>query len=1059
MDYTEYFLHDYACLRIPSHPVEFFLEFNETIKNLNTEDHEQVVKVLNDVFSNIYYREAIYIASRDLYETFLNLKKNNFSNRDANQRFLTTFYKYLSRMSHRSTPYGLFSGTSAVTMEDKPSAVQFSIDKYKLICQLNIHSLTKLIRNIDPLHQELVSTIKYYKNNTLYTLKDKAFFVEQFDNGRYIASNLTSIRLSEYVKAILESAENGATVQEMEYAIANPNITSEQKQNFIRNIIQSQILVSELLPSVSTADFIEDLIYTIDQKKINLEEINGLKEIYSIINNISSINDIDVFRNYIENNPQNSVISKDFYKLDLFYNMEKNNINRTVLDEISRTSYEIMHLFSEKTSLALHHFTVTFANRYEERELPLTQVLDMNYGIGYEKVVSGNAEYMPLLDGIPVMSDPNSESRIIYGGFEMLREKLFKQYCKTGAMIINADEDIKEFISQKQKTGTAKGGRAPSAYIFGRILSESTEALDKGEYQFFPIQCHAPFAARLLTRFTHGNSDLKSQVKKIAEQEQMSNPDVILAEVLTIPDDNYANITLYPTIRDYEIPFLSNSKLDKEHQINANDLMVSVRNGKVILRSKKLNKQIIPCLSNTYNTTLAQPLYKFLADVGSQSMRLGFFWDWGIYQNEQFLPRIEYKKMIVSRARWFLKYEKINYGEESAGEKAVAEIRKKYNLPQYVVLSSGDNELLLDLNNKISQTILLKELSMKNIILYENLHTIENCFIKEGEKSYANEVVIPMANKKQVYSSQIGNMTSEITKRVFAPGSEWLYLKIYSGSKNVEDLLTEVIADFAAELVQEKIIDKWFFIKYNDPEYHIRVRFHCFDPDRKTEEWYRILETLQNVIHRFIEEDQAVRIVVDTYVREIERYGAYTMELSENIFFYDSIAVSEFLNLIHGNEGERLRWKFALVDVDRLLNDFQYSVKDKMRVITALCENFTNEFSFNIPENYVTISRTLSSKHRNLKKEISDIILQNETNQYAKAYECFNKRSESISAELSAYQDLSREMKDHLLMSYIHMTLNRLFAVNQRRHELVIYYFLKKFYESEIAKAKNKIPI
>lgn len=1058
MDHTEYFLHDYACLRIPSHPVESFLEFNETIKNLNTEDHEQLVTVLNDIFSNTYYREAIYIASRDLYETFLNLKEKNFPNRDANQRFFMTFYKYLSRMSHRSTPYGLFSGTSVVTMDDKPTAVQFDTDKYKLVCQLNIHSLTKLIRTIDPLHQELVNTIKYYKNNTLYTLKDKAFFVEQFDNGRYIASNLTSIRLSEYVKAILESAENGATVQEMEYAIANPNITSEQKQNFIKNIIQSQILVSELLPSVSTEDFIEDLIYKIDHKEIDLEEINELKEMYSIIRNISSVNDIDAFRSYIENSPRNRIISNDFYKLDLFYNLQKNNVNKKVLDEISRTSYEIMHLFYEKTSLALQHFMIAFAGRYEEKELPLTQVLDTNYGIGYEKVVTGNAEYMPLLDGIPVMADPNNEPRIIYGGFEVLREKLFKQYCKTGEMTINADEDVKNYLSQKQKS-VSKGELPPSAYIFGRILSGSEEALDNGNYQFFPIQCHAPFAARLLTRFTHGNPDLKWQARKIAEQEQKTNPDVILAEVLTIPDDNYANITLYTTIRDYEIPFLSTSKLSKEHQIDVNDLMVSVRNGKVVLRSKKLNKQIIPCLSNTYNTTLAQPLYKFLADVGSQSMRLGFFWDWGIYQQEQFLPRIEYKKMIVSRARWFLKKEKVNYKEESAAEKAVVDIRKKYSLPQYVVLSAGDNELLLNLGNKVSQAIFLKEISMKNIILYENLHTSENCFIKEDGKSYANEVVIPMGSKKQVYSSQIRNIAPAVVKRVFPPGSEWLYLKIYSGSKNVEDLLTKVIADFAAELVKEKTIDQWFFIKYNDPEHHIRVRFHCFDPDHKTDEWYRILENLQKAVHHFIEVEQAVKIVADTYVREIERYGAETMELSERIFFYDSVAVSEFLNLIHGNEGERLRWKFALVDVNRLLEDFKYSVKDKMRVIASLCENFTNEFSFNNSENYVAISRTLSKKHRNFKKEISDIILENETTQYAEAYECFNKRSESISAELSAYQDLSWEMKDHLLMSYIHMTLNRLFLVNQRRHELVIYYFLKKFYESEIGKAKNNILI
>ncbi|WP_228459314.1 thiopeptide-type bacteriocin biosynthesis protein [Chryseobacterium carnipullorum] len=239
----------------------------------------------------------------------------------------------------------------------------------------------------------------------------------------------------------------------------------------------------------------------------------------------------------------------------------------------------------------------------------------------------------------------------------------------------------------------------------------------------------------------------------------------------------------------------------------------------------------------------------------------------------------------------------------------------------------------------------------------------------------------------------------------------------------------------------------------------MRVRFHCFNPDKKKEEWYLISENLQKAIHEFIPEEQALRITIDTYVRELERYGDHTMELSENIFYYDSTAVSEFLNLIHGNEGEQLRWKFALVNVDKLLDDFKYSVKDKIKVIGTLCENFTNEFSFNNADNYVALSRTLSTRHRELKKEISDIIFEKDKVEYHEAYECFNKRSENIATELSRYPELPQETKDHLIMSYIHMTLNRLFMVNQRRHELVIYYFLKKFYESEIAKAKNNISI
>ncbi|MCT3755364.1 hypothetical protein BAX96_00925 [Elizabethkingia anophelis] len=1054
MNNTEYNIQDFCCLRIPSLPLDTVLDLNEKIKNSNLDNNEELIKILNDFFSNNFYKEAIYIASKDLYETFIELKKRGFHNKNDSKRFLITFYKYLSRMCSRPTPYGLFAGVTSASISDTPTNISFETgSKYRLVCQLNIHRITKLIYDIDPINMEVINKIKYFKNNTLYKLGNKIYYVEQFDNGRYIASNLSSVRLSEYIEIILECAEQGATVTEMIRKIINPNITEAQKKGFIKNLIKSQVLVSELLPSVSTENFTEDLLNNIDEKEINLQQVNDLKEIYNTIKKISTIDDIAKLRNYI-NNAHNSIISNDFYKMDLFYNMQLKNINKKIIEEISNTSHELMQVFEPVTSLALRNFIMAFSNKYEEKEVLLTQALDSNYGIGYEKVITGNAEYAPLLEGIPILPDPNQKPKEAYGRFEALRDNVFKQYCKTNKNVINIDEDIQSYLNDNRNV--PNHNTSTSAYIFGKILAESAELLDNGEYKFFPVQCHAPFATRLLTRFTHGDSKLKEIVKKIAKEEQEINQNIVLAEVLTTPDDNYANITLYPTIRKYEIPFLSNSKLDNDHKININDILISIRNGRVILKSKKLNKEIIPCLSNTYNTTLAQPLYKFLADVASQNLRLGYFWDWKRYYNELFLPRIEYKKFIVSRARWLLKKEKINYNETDSLiiGKEMSSIKTKYNLPQYVVMSEGDNELLLDLSNNICQLILLKEINKSNVILYENIHTPRSCFIKEkNNKNYVNEIVIPLSTNKPVYNPlNVQSPTNNIT-RVFPPGSEWLFVKIYSGSKNIESILTEIISDFAQELLNKKVIDKWFFIKYNDPDYHLRVRFHCLS---KNSEWYLILENLQKEVNSFFEEEQAVKIVVDSYTREIERYGTQTMEFSENIFFYDSLAICDFLSLIYGDEGEVLRGKFAFVNIDRLLDDFGYTIEDKKHLINNISESFINEFSFSNAQNSLTLTRSLNNKYRNTRHEIASIISQKEISDYKEAYECFRRRSESIKSEINENGiQLKQEVKDYLLTSYIHMSLNRFFLVNQRRHELVIYYFLNKYYESVIAQSKN----
>jgi hypothetical protein len=44
---------------------------------------------------------------------------------------------------------------------------------------------------------------------------------------------------------------------------------------------------------------------------------------------------------------------------------------------------------------------------------------------------------------------------------------------------------------------------------------------------------------------------------------------------------------------------------------------------------------------------------------------------------------------------------------------------------------------------------------------------------------------------------------------------------------------------------------------------------------------------------------------------------------------------------------------------------------------------------------------------------------------------------------------------DSIVSSYIHMFVNRTFPSNQRKHELVLYYYLYKFYNSQVAISKK----
>lgn len=293
-----------------------------------------------------------------------------------------------------------------------------------------------------------------------------------------------------------------------------------------------------------------------------------------------------------------------------------------------------------------------------------------------------------------------------------------------------------------------------------------------------------------------------------------------------------------------------------------------------------------------------------------------------------------------------------------------------------------------------------------------------------------------------------------MTKRSFIIGDEWLYYKIYSGPKTSDLILTEVIKPIAESLLKEKIIDKWFYIRYSDPKNHLRLRLHYKDSESVS----KIINSFHAHFNKYSFEDLIWKIQTDTYHRELERYGRNTMELSETLFYYDSKAISDFLSLIEGDEGEELRWLFGLRMVDTLLECFSYTLENKIYLVEFLKTRFGNEFGMNR-----FLKKQLDDKYRQKRKKIENFMFcdKKEIEEYIPILKILSNYKVFISPiaqslhHIKAAEKLEIEL-ENLLSSYIHMTLNRLFRSKNRLHELVCYDFLYRHYTSVLARNKKK---
>ena len=278
------------------------------------------------------------------------------------------------------------------------------------------------------------------------------------------------------------------------------------------------------------------------------------------------------------------------------------------------------------------------------------------------------------------------------------------------------------------------------------------------------------------------------------------------------------------------------------------------------------------------------------------------------------------------------------------------------------------------------------------------------------------------------------------------PGSEWIYYKLYMGTKSADEILVEKIKPLADQLLSQNIIDQWFFIRYNDPRYHLRIRFKCLHHSRINE----IILQMYDILFPLVEESVIWKIQLDTYNKEIERYGLKTIEISEKLFFHDSILI---INYLEKFKDEHLRWLFGLKAIDDFLTLFNYELSDKKNFIEKLSNNFKTEFGTS-----KILNNGLSDKFRLYRQEIIETIENKDTNNIL--CQINNEKNNNISylkdEILTLWNTDSLDVDlNNLLSSHIHMMMNRLFKSKNRAHEMVCYDFLFRYYKSKYALEKN----
>lgn len=710
------------------------LPFNQI--EVNTCDETSIYEKILDS----HIQESIYLASPVLYEELHKSLKNKLIFSSDDKSLLFSLERYISRMSTRCTPFGLFAGCALGQIEDNTNIVIKGYISRKT--RLDMHCLCLLYDRVAKM-PNVKNKIKYYPNTSLYGIGKIYRFIESLYMGPLRKYQITQVQQSNYLNSILKIAENGVEINTLKALLTDKGISEVEATDFINELINSQFLVGELSQAVTGGDFFHRIIELLETKEGDTMFLSLLKDIEALLIEIDSNNNSLILYEQIESKINQIKIPYDkkfLFQVDSTLNTSVACLGKEVIDEVKLaiTFLNKITIFEKKDLLS--QFKEAFSKRYEDQEIPLAEVLDPDLGIGYP--INSNSDVSPLIDDfiIPV----NKESANIFSGFfeSLLLKKTIECLSQNKMEIIFTDDDVKAMIPNWDDL-------PPTIYAMFEIIRAKKDLLIKMK------ACGGSCAANLLARFAHTDKGIAQLVLDITTKEQDIMSDVVLAEIVHLPESRTGNILFRPHIRDYELLYMSSSDLPENQLLYLSDMMLSVRDGRLLIRSKSLGKEIVPRLTTAHNFhSNTQPIYHFLCDMQIQTGRDNFYINWGQH-NFMFQPRVRYKNTILSVATWVvMRNEIVLFFEIKDDDLLVTEIdkwRQQRSLPRYVLMPDGDNELFVDWENILSVRSLFSIIKKREMIIFtEFLFEPENAVVTGKDGVYLNECIVAFyKNSKQ----------------------------------------------------------------------------------------------------------------------------------------------------------------------------------------------------------------------------------------------------------------------------------------------------------------------
>jgi len=723
---------------------------------------------------------------------------------------------------------------------------------------------------------------------------------------------------------------------------------------------------------------------------------------------------------------QPNITGTDYFKRIGYPKAEKNNdyiiAERKILDGcISQKDIHIIpelieflcrHLSPNKNA-ALNHCRSQFSRRFEDKVIPLLVAMDPEMGVGYESLTQDSSE-------------------------DMLVQELKAQRQQTNKVIRSIDYPaIYQFILNgmlQQKTVQLEdfkdegiGNTEKVANTFSLMLQYSGELL-------VVSQIGGCTANSLLGRFSMASDEVTGIGQRLAQTEQDANPDVLFFDIAYQLEKNADNINRRKSIYSYELPILSWT--ESAEAIDLDDLLLSVKNNEFVLHSAKYQKRVVPKLASAYNYARSDlSVFRFLSDLQHQNLRsslninvLNMFPGLSHYQ------RIQYKYIVLSPEKWLVPKQICNGTDKTGTMKVLTQWLSDIRLTAPFKCGFADQTLTFNPTlEEDRHAFLLFCKNKTDFYIEEAFITDKQLVTDENQAPYISEFIINLEHNEQIYTAFpfAPPIDTAVYTSAYLPGEEWLYFEIYCHPSNSTSLLLAIHTHYLRHI--KKKIKNWFFIRYMDPSYHIRLRIQLKEKSYTGD----LIAGLSRLLRPYTEQGTVADLQLKTYRPELERYGKERIYLVEKCFGNNSTFV---LHLLSKPFTVHLLYYISIILMENIMQGIGFSIQEQLKFAEKMAGAFSAEMKISI------------EGFKKVNKAYKDFTVETATDN-GKIPE--KKMEATQKCFLQVLETSNGAEKDKLLSDLFHMHTNRLFNNDQRMHEMVMYLYLIKRIKTRIGRLQQ----